>query len=54
MKRLLLALMGVFLMSANAMALDPENTLHLQLKDGLVVIELRPVPCSNQHLTSWH
>ena len=42
MKRLLLALMGVFLMSANAMALDPENTLHLQLKDGLVVIELRP------------
>lgn len=24
------------------MALDPENTLHLQLKDGLVVIELLP------------
>ena len=22
------------------MALDPENTLHMQLKDGLVVIEL--------------
>jgi len=42
MKRLLLALLGVFLMSSHAMALDPENTLHLQLKDGLVVIELRP------------
>ncbi len=24
------------------MALDPENTLHLQLKDGVVVIELLP------------
>jgi peptidylprolyl isomerase len=24
------------------MALDPENTLHMQLKDGLVVIELLP------------
>ncbi len=24
------------------MALDPENTLHLELKDGLVVIELYP------------
>ena len=24
------------------MALDPENTLHLELKDGLVVIELLP------------
>jgi peptidylprolyl isomerase len=42
MKRLLLALLGVFLMSSNAMALDPENTLYLQLKDGRVVIELRP------------
>jgi peptidyl-prolyl cis-trans isomerase A (cyclophilin A) len=42
MKRLLLALLGVFLMSSHAMALEPENTLHLQLKDGLVVIELRP------------
>jgi len=42
MKRLLLALLGVFLMSSHAMALDPENTLYLQLKDGRVVIELRP------------
>ena len=42
MKSLFLALVGVLLMSSNAMALDPENTLHLQLKDGRVVIELRP------------
>ena len=42
MKRFLLALLGVFLMSSHAMALDPENTLYLQLKDGRVVIELRP------------
>ena len=42
MKRLFLALLGVLLMSSNAMALDPENTLYLQLKDGRVVIELRP------------
>ena len=33
---------GLFLMSANAMAADPENTLILDLKDGKVTIELFP------------
>ena len=42
--RLLATLIGVFLMATSAKAAtnDPENTLLLQLKDGTVVIELRP------------
>lgn len=32
----------VFLAHGEAFALDPENTLYLDLKDGRVVIELRP------------
>lgn len=33
---------GVFFMTAQAQAQDPENTLYLDLKDGRVVIELLP------------
>ena len=43
--RLLATLLGVFLMTASAQAAqykDPENTLLLQLKDGTVVIQMRP------------
>ncbi|WP_374651980.1 peptidylprolyl isomerase [Dongia sp.] len=42
LKRILLVL--AFLVGANApaLALDPENTLYLDLKDGRVVIELLP------------
>ncbi len=41
--RLLLAsLLGIILCGGEAKAMDPENTLYLDLKDGRVVIELRP------------
>ena len=41
--RLVIAtLLGIFLYSGEALALDPENMLYLDLKDGRVVIELRP------------
>ncbi len=36
------ALLMLTLIGKPAMALDPENTLYLDLKDGRVVIELRP------------
>ncbi|WP_449232345.1 peptidylprolyl isomerase [Azospirillum doebereinerae] len=40
---LLAALFATFLISqGEAKALDPENTLYLDLKDGRVVIEMRP------------
>jgi len=42
--------LGVFLMSEDANALDPENTLYMDLKDGRVVIELRPDLAPN-HVT---
>jgi peptidylprolyl isomerase len=43
LKTLIMAtLMGAFLWSGEAFALDPENTLYLDLKDGRVVIELKP------------
>src|SRR3954463_13192487 len=43
LKTLIMAtLMGAFLWSGEALALDPENTIYLDLKDGRVVIELRP------------
>lgn len=35
-------ILGVSAMSANARELDLENTLYLELKDGRVVIEMRP------------
>ena len=35
-------LLGVLAMTANATAADPENTLYLDLKDGRVVIQMRP------------
>ena len=35
-------LLGILLYSGEALALDPENMLYLDLKDGRVVIELRP------------
>jgi peptidylprolyl isomerase len=41
-KRILLVLALVIGTSAPALALDPENTLYLDLKDGRVVIELLP------------
>ncbi len=42
LKRLLLILAFVVGASAPALALDPENTLYLDLKDGRVVIEMLP------------
>lgn len=33
---------GVFFMTADAQAQDPENTLYMDLKDGRVVIEMLP------------
>ena len=42
LKRILLVLALVLGTSAPALALDPENTLYLDLKDGRVVIELLP------------
>jgi peptidylprolyl isomerase len=43
MLRLLLpAMIGAAMMSTTANAIDPENTLYLDLKDGRVVIEMRP------------
>lgn len=46
LKAFLLLLTGVFLMTNEADAatpkLDPENTIYLDLKDGRVVIQLRP------------
>ncbi len=35
-------LLGVLLCGGEALALEPENTLYLDLKDGRVVIEMRP------------
>lgn len=34
-------ILGVLIMTEQALALDPENTLYLDLKDGRVVIEMR-------------
>ena len=45
MKQLLLSLLMVFCLGisvAKADAMDPENTIYLTLKDGKVVIKLRP------------
>lgn len=43
LSRMLVAMVvAAFLWQGEAMALDPENTLYLDLKDGRVVIELRP------------
>lgn len=39
---LLVSFVALFIWSGEAAALDPENTLYLDLKDGRVVIELRP------------
>lgn len=40
LRKLLTAVIGLMLMSANAQAADPENTLYMDLKDGRVVIEM--------------
>lgn len=44
MRRLLTLITGLFLVMTTtpASALDPENTLYMDLKDGRVVIQLRP------------
>ena len=43
MKRLLLTIIGLFyFMTSTANAQDLNNTLYMELKDGLVVIEMRP------------
>lgn len=42
MRRFFLTLIALFMTSAAADARDLENTLYLQLKDGRVVIEMRP------------
>lgn len=42
MKNFLFALFALALAASPALAADPENTLYLDLKDGRVVIELRP------------
>ena len=44
------ALAAATLASADAQALDPENTLYMDLKDGRVVIEMRPDLAPN-HVT---
>ncbi|HYD67765.1 MAG TPA: peptidylprolyl isomerase [Azospirillum sp.] len=41
-RTIVMALISVFFLVGEAFALDPENTLYLDLKDGRVVIELRP------------
>ena len=41
-RKLLAALTVIFSASTAAQAADPENTLYLDLKDGRVVIEMRP------------
>jgi peptidylprolyl isomerase len=41
--RLVMAtLLGILLCGGEALALEPENTIYLDLKDGRVVIQLRP------------
>lgn len=47
LKRILLVLAFVIGASMPALALDPENTLYLDLKDGRVVIELLPQVAPN-------
>jgi len=42
MRLLMASMLGILLCSGEALALDPENMLYLDLKDGRVVIELRP------------
>ena len=42
LKRILLVLAFIVGASAPALALDPENTLYIDLKDGRVVIEMLP------------
>jgi peptidylprolyl isomerase len=46
MRRLVALLLSLFIFTGTAMAqapaLDPENTIYLDLKDGRVVIQLRP------------
>ncbi|HYG85782.1 MAG TPA: peptidylprolyl isomerase [Azospirillum sp.] len=37
-----MALIGALFFAGEAFALDPENTIYLDLKDGRVVIEMRP------------
>src|SRR5262245_65941582 len=41
-KTAFLLLAAAFALASNAAAPDPENTLYLDLKDGRVVIEMRP------------
>lgn len=47
MLRFLVTIMAGLMMTANAWAADPENTLYLDLKDGRVVIELYPEKAPN-------
>lgn len=42
MRRLILTAAALFMTATAAQARDLENTLYLQLKDGVVVIEMRP------------
>lgn len=42
MKSLTVTILLVMVMATSALAGDPENTLYLDLKDGRVVIEMRP------------
>ncbi|MEI6986088.1 MAG: peptidylprolyl isomerase [Rhodospirillaceae bacterium] len=42
MRLIVATLLGILLCGGEALAMDPENTLYLDLKDGRVVIELRP------------
>ena len=46
----LVLFMGIAIMTSPAAAADPENTLYLDLKDGRVVIDLRP-DLAPQHVT---
>jgi len=47
MNKILTAIMAIFLTATGAYAMDRENTIYLDLKDGRVVIELLPAVAPN-------
>ena len=47
MKRILTAILAIFLTITGVNAMDTENTIYLDLKDGRVVIELDPAAAPN-------
>ncbi|MCL2757919.1 MAG: peptidylprolyl isomerase [Alphaproteobacteria bacterium] len=47
MHKILIAILAIFLTATGANAMDRENTIYLDLKDGRVVIELNPAVAPN-------